>query len=104
MKAVGLLSGGLDSTLAARLMMEQGIEVHAINFTSPFCQCTPKSSCCASVVTAVRQLGDIPLERVSLGEDYLEMIASPRHGYGRGMNPCLDCRIMKIRKAVRDLL
>ena len=99
MKAVGLLSGGLDSTLAAQLMIEQGIKVHAINFTSPFCQCTPKSSCCASVVTAVRQLGDIQLQRVVLGDDYLHMIASPRHGYGRGMNPCLDCRIMKIRKA-----
>ena len=99
MKALGLLSGGLDSTLAARLMIEQGIEVHAINFTSPFCQCTPKSSCCASVVTAVRQLGDIPLQRVVLADEYLQMIAAPNHGYGRGMNPCLDCRIMKIRKA-----
>jgi tRNA-uridine 2-sulfurtransferase len=99
MKAVGLLSGGLDSTLAAQLMIEQGIDVHAINFTSPFCQCTPKSSCCASIVDAVHQLGDIPLQRVVLGDDYLNMIASPRHGYGRGMNPCLDCRIMKLRKA-----
>ena len=99
MKALGLLSGGLDSTLAARLIIEQGIEVHAINFTSPFCQCTPKNSCCASVVSAVRQLGDIPLQRVVLGDEYLRMIAAPKHGYGRGMNPCLDCRIMKIRKA-----
>ena len=42
-KAVGLLSGGLDSTLAAKLILEQGIAVYAINFTSPFCTCTPKN-------------------------------------------------------------
>jgi tRNA-uridine 2-sulfurtransferase len=95
-KAVGLLSGGLDSTLAARILLDQGIEVHAINFTSPFCTCTAKGASCASVVTAVRQLGNIPLERVAMGDDYLEMIRNPKHGYGRGMNPCIDCRIMKI--------
>ena len=98
-KAIGLLSGGLDSTLAASLMVAQGIEVHAINFTSPFCQCTSKNACCASVITAVQQLGDIPLKRVFLGDDYLELVRNPRHGYGAGMNPCLDCRIIKIKKA-----
>ncbi|MEI6126420.1 MAG: hypothetical protein WCQ99_07690 [Pseudomonadota bacterium] len=99
MKAVGLLSGGLDSTLAARLMLEQGIEVYAINFTSPFCQCTPKKACCSSVVQAVSQLGNIPLKRVGLGDDYLAMVRRPKHGHGKGLNPCIDCRIMKIRKA-----
>ena len=98
-KAIGLLSGGLDSTLAASLMVAQGIEVHAINFTSPFCQCTSKNACCASVITAVQQLGDLPLKRVFLGDDYLELVGNPRHGYGAGMNPCLDCRIIKIKKA-----
>jgi len=99
MKVVGLLSGGLDSTLAAKLMLEQGAEVHAINFTSPFCTCTPKKAGCAAVVTAVRQLGDIPLKRVALKDDYLEMVRNPKHGHGSGMNPCIDCRIMKIQKA-----
>jgi len=99
MKAVGLLSGGLDSTLAARMMLEQGIEVHAINFTSPFCRCTPHSAGCAAVVVAVQQLGNIPLKRVGLGDEYLSMIRKPKHGYGRGMNPCVDCRILKLRKA-----
>lgn len=98
-KAVGLLSGGLDSTLAAKLILEQGIEVYAINFTSPFCTCTPKSAGCAAVVTAVKELGRIPLKRVALKDDYLEMVRNPRHGYGKGMNPCIDCRIMKIKKA-----
>jgi len=77
-KAVGLLSGGLDSTLAAKLIMQQNIEVHAINFTSPFCTCTPKSAGCAAVVTAVKSLGDIPLKHVGLGEEYLELIRHPK--------------------------
>jgi len=98
-RAVGLLSGGLDSTLAARILIDQGIDVHAINFTSPFLTCTPKSAGCASVLTAVKQLGDIPLKRIGLGDEYLEIVRNPKHGHGRGMNPCIDCRIMKIRKA-----
>jgi len=97
--AIGLLSGGLDSTLAAKLLIDQGIEVCAVNFVSPFCTCTPKSAGCASVITAVKQLGGIPLKRIVLGDDYLEMVKSPKYGYGRGVNPCIDCRIMKIRKA-----
>ncbi len=98
-KAVGLLSGGLDSTLSAKLMLEQGIEVYAINFTSPFCTCTPKKSGCAAAVTAVRELGGIALKRVALRDEYLEIVRNPKHGYGSGMNPCIDCRIMKIKKA-----
>lgn len=98
-KAVGLLSGGLDSTIAAKLMLEQGIEVYAINFTSPFCTCTPKKEGCAAVVTAVRQLGKIPLKLVAMRDEYLKMVQNPKHGYGSGLNPCIDCRIMKIQKA-----
>ena len=45
-KAIALLSGGLDSSLAVKLMIDQGIEVVAINFTSPFCNCTPKKAGC----------------------------------------------------------
>lgn len=97
--AVGLLSGGLDSTLAARVLLDQGIDVRALNFVSPFCRCTPRGNGCAAVVRSVVQLGNIPLRRVSLGQDYLQMVCQPRHGYGRGMNPCLDCRISKLRQA-----
>lgn len=98
-KAVGLLSGGLDSTLAAQLMLEQGIEVFAINFTSPFCTCTPKKAGCAAVITAVRGLGGVNLKQVALRDEYLEMVRNPRHGYGSEMNPCIDCRIIKIHKS-----
>jgi tRNA U34 2-thiouridine synthase MnmA/TrmU len=99
LKAVGLLSGGLDSTLAAKLMLEQGVEVYAVNFTSPFCTCTPKTAGCATVVTAVRELGRIRLKRLALKNEYLAMVQNAKHGYGSGMNPCIDCRIMKIKKA-----
>lgn len=98
-RCVGLLSGGLDSTLAAKLMLDQGIEVHAINFTSPFCTCTPKKAGCAAVVTAVRELGGIALKQVALRDEYLGIVRNPKHGHGAGMNPCIDCRIIKIRKA-----
>jgi tRNA-specific 2-thiouridylase len=87
-KAVGLLSGGLDSTLAAKLILEQGIEVYAVNFTSPFCTCTPKKAGCAAVVTAVKELGSIPLKRVALRDEYLEVVRNPKYGYGSGINPC----------------
>ena len=102
-RALGLLSGGLDSTLAAKLMLEQGIEVYAINFTSPFCTCTPKKAGCAAVITAIKGLGGIPLKRVRLGDEYLEIVRNPKYGYGSGLNPCIDCRIFKIRKAVDHL-
>jgi tRNA U34 2-thiouridine synthase MnmA/TrmU len=102
--AIGLLSGGLDSTLAAKLLMDQGIEIHAVNFSSPFCTCTPKSAGCAAILTAVKQLGGIPIKRISLGDEYLSMVKAPRFGYGRGMNPCIDCRIMKIRKAAECMV
>jgi tRNA U34 2-thiouridine synthase MnmA/TrmU len=98
-KAVGLLSGGLDSTLATKLMLEQEIEISAVNFTSPFCTCTPKKAGCAAVVTAITGLGNISLKQLALRDEYIEMVCNPKHGYGSGMNPCIDCRIMKIRKA-----
>jgi tRNA U34 2-thiouridine synthase MnmA/TrmU len=98
-RAIGLLSGGLDSTLAAKLMLEQGIDVLAINFTSPFCTCTPKNAGCAAVNTAVKGLGGISLKRVILKDDYLKIVQNPKYGHGSGMNPCIDCRIIKIRSA-----
>ncbi len=51
------------------------------------------------MVTAIKTLGNIPLKRIALGDEYLEIVRHPRFGHGRGMNPCIDCRIMKIRRA-----
>ncbi|MBI4231484.1 MAG: hypothetical protein HY608_11655 [Planctomycetes bacterium] len=96
-RAVGLLSGGLDSTLAMRLMQEQGIEVHAVNFFTPFCNCNRAGRGCEAAHQGGR-LG-IPVKVLSLGRGYLRMVRNPPHGYGRAMNPCVDCRIMMYRAA-----
>jgi tRNA-uridine 2-sulfurtransferase len=98
-KALALLSGGLDSTLAVKVMLEQGIRVEALNFTSPFCTCTGKNAGCKSEAVRVAQEFDIPIKVMNKGVEYLEIVRKPRHGYGKGMNPCIDCRIFLLRKA-----
>lgn len=98
-KALALLSGGLDSTLAVKVMLEQGIEVEALNFTSPFCTCTGKNAGCKSEAIRVAEEFGIPIKVMHKGVDYLEVVRAPRHGYGKGMNPCVDCRIFLLRKA-----
>ncbi len=94
-KALALLSGGLDSTLAAKLILNQGIDIVAINFVTPFCLCR-KDGCGAT--EAAKQL-DVPLKVVNVGDEYLRMVRKPKHGYGKNMNPCIDCRIFIVKKA-----
>jgi hypothetical protein len=94
-KCVALISGGLDSALAAKLMLEQGIEVHGLYLDMGWGCCEKeKARSCA------RQLG-VPLMVLGVGEAYLDVIRSPKHGYGTGMNPCIDCRIYMFRLAKR---
>jgi tRNA-specific 2-thiouridylase len=94
-KALALLSGGLDSTLAARIILDQGIDVEAVNFTSPFC--LYKSGGCGAIEAA--ESLRIPLKTINVGEEYLKIVKKPRFGYGKNMNPCIDCRIFMLRKA-----
>ena len=103
-KAIALLSGGLDSTLAVKMMLDMGIDVEALNFTSPFCTCTGKNSGCKSEAVRVAQEFNIPIKVVHKGLDYLEIVRNPRHGYGKGVNPCVDCRIYLLRKAKEYML
>jgi tRNA-specific 2-thiouridylase len=103
-KAIALLSGGLDSTLAVKMMLDMGIEVEALNFTSPFCTCTGKNSGCKSEAVRVAQEFDIPIKVVHKGLDYLDIVRNPLHGYGKGVNPCVDCRIYLLRKAKQHML
>ena len=90
--AVALLSGSLDSRLAIRLVQEQGITVSAV-YCEALCRAGPDRA-----VRAALELG-VPLEILQPGDDYLEILLHPAHGYGRGANPCLDCRITMFRRA-----
>lgn len=103
-KAIALLSGGLDSTLAVKMMLDLGIEVEALNFTSPFCTCTGKNSGCKSEAVRVANEYNIPIKVMHKGLDYLEIIRNPVHGYGKGINPCVDCRIYLLKKAKEYML
>jgi tRNA U34 2-thiouridine synthase MnmA/TrmU len=97
-KAVALLSGGLDSNLAVRMMQEQGVEVEAIAVKTPFCDFDCGKGCGHRVKEVAIDLG-INLKTVYFGEEYLKMLKDPKYGYGSGMNPCIDCRGMMYNAA-----
>ena len=106
-KAVALISGGLDSLLAARVMLEQGIHVEGINFFTGFCveghthairkkdQKKPKRN---NALWSAEQLG-IKLHIVDIIEEYKDIVFNPKYGYGANLNPCLDCKIFMVKKA-----
>ena len=96
-KAVALLSGGLDSTLAIKLMLDQGVEVHALNFLTVFCNCTSKG--CAHQATKVAEEFGVPIKVMNITEEYMEIVKNPKYPRGRNMNPCIDCRIFTFKKA-----
>jgi tRNA U34 2-thiouridine synthase MnmA/TrmU len=98
MKAIALLSGGLDSTLAAKVVLDLGIELEALNFLTVFCTCTHRGETCLASQKAVSALG-IPLNVLNVSEEYLHVVKNPKHGYGSNMNPCIDCRIFMLKKA-----
>jgi tRNA-specific 2-thiouridylase len=103
-KAVGLVSGGLDSMLAVRVLLDQGIDVTALHFRSGFSyvernrlagrEPAPRSD----AERAALALG-VDLEVIEVTDDYIPMVLNPRYGYGSGMNPCVDCRIFLLRRA-----
>lgn len=92
-KAVSLLSGGLDSTLATKVILNQGVGVVGLHFAMPW-------GCCdRSAAYSAAKLFGIPIMVFKMQEDYLDVIRKPKYGYGRAMNPCVDCRIHMYRKA-----
>jgi len=103
-KAVGLFSGGLDSTLAVQIMLEQGIEVTALHFRTGFsyvernCAVGRGPPGPSDAERAATMLG-VDLEVIDVSDEYLPLVLHPRYGYGSGMNPCVDCRIFLLRKA-----
>jgi tRNA U34 2-thiouridine synthase MnmA/TrmU len=106
-KAVALISGGLDSMLAARVMLDQNIHVEGINFYTGFCveghthairhraHAKPKRN---NALWTAEQLG-IKLHIIEVIEEYKEIVINPKHGYGANLNPCLDCKGFMVRKA-----
>jgi len=94
-KAVGLFSGGLDSALAIKLVQEQGIEVIALNFVSPFCTCVGKG---CSIVGLAKSLG-VKIKLMNKGKEYMRIVRNPKHGYGKNVNPCIDCKIYIMKEA-----
>lgn len=92
MKAIGLLSGGLDSRLAFRLVLEQGIEVVAANFITSFCDCISKKDGVSTAKSAADEIS-VPLIVMDITEEIIATVKNPRHGLGKNLNPCIDCRI-----------
>jgi tRNA-specific 2-thiouridylase len=106
-KALALISGGLDSLLATRVIQEQGIHVEGVNFFTGFCveghthairqkdKDKPKRN---NALWSAERLG-IKLHIVDIVEEYKDVVFNPKHGYGSNLNPCLDCKIFMVKKA-----
>ena len=92
-KVVALLSGGLDSQLAIKMMQEQGFDVSAVAIKTPFCDFDCGRGCGFEIRERADDL-DVNLKTVYLGDEYIEMLKKPKHGIGSGFNPCIDCRSM----------
>lgn len=107
-RAVALVSGGLDSMLAVKVMQEQGVHVEGINFFTGFCveghthairkkdKAKPKRN---NALWVAEQLG-IKLHIIDVIDEYKDVLINPKHGYGANMNPCLDCKIFMVHKAL----
>ena len=106
-KALSLISGGLDSLLATKVVQEQGVHVEGINFFTGFCveghthairqkdRARPKRN---NALWVAEQLG-IRLHIADIVDEYKQVVFNPRYGYGANLNPCLDCKIFMVRKA-----
>ncbi len=101
-KVVALLSGGLDSQLAVKMMQSQGFEVSAVAIKTPFCDFDCGRGCGFEIRERADTLG-VNLKTVYLGDEYIEMLKNPKHGFGSGMNPCIDCRSMMFKAAKKHM-
>ena len=89
-KALALISGGLDSLLAAKLIQDQGVEVTGVHFKIPFCK--------INIREKFPHIG-IRIIETDLGKEFLGLILRPRYGFGSNMNHCIDCKILMLSKA-----
>lgn len=96
MKALALFSGGLDSTLAIKLVEEQGIEIVAVHFYTKFF--SKKEDPLKNVKDMAKQI-NVRLKIIDVSSKYLKVLKKPKHGYGSGVNPCIDCKIFMLKQA-----
>jgi tRNA U34 2-thiouridine synthase MnmA/TrmU len=97
--AIALFSGGLDSSLAILLMLKQNVEVTALMFLNHFgCEIGDRSSCGSDPYPTAEKFG-FTVKLMHLGEKFIDLVQNPRHGYGKNMNPCTDCRILMLHEA-----
>jgi tRNA-uridine 2-sulfurtransferase len=103
--ALALYSGGLDSTLACRVVSEQGIKVIAVKFVTPFFGYELLLNKDEYIQNTKIKFGiDTIVKDVTL--PYLELLKNPKHGFGRYLNPCIDCKIFLLseaKKMMRDV-
>ena len=97
-KAFSLFSGGLDSLLAARVVMEQGVEVVALHFITPFFGYKNKGKEAQAAEDFKKKYG-LSVRIIDVSPEYIEMVKKPVYGYGKNFNPCLDCKIFMMKKA-----
>lgn len=97
-KAVALFSGGLDSSLAVLTILKQGIGVKALSFLTPFNTSVAGKSLHVSNGGSSNQFGfDVKIRH--LEETFIDMVKNPKFGYGKNMNPCIDCRVLMLKEA-----
>ncbi len=95
-KAAALFSGGLDSLLAIRLIQEQGIDVTAVAFISPFFISDEQKK---KELEAKAKKLKFEIKFIELGTYYLRVVRKPKYGYGKNINPCIDCHAFMLKKA-----
>ncbi len=98
-KGILLYSGGLDSLIAARLLLDQGIELTGLYCVLPFVP--PHTNPATLEAAKMAEQINLPLEFHRLGREYLDIIKDPPHGHGKEMNPCVDCKIYFMKIAGR---
>ena len=94
-KAISLFSGGLDSIVSVKLIQEQGIDVQGLTFRTPFFG--------AEKPRAAARMINLPLEVLDITEVHLSVVRAPRYGYGKNMNPCIDCHTLMLKIAGKKM-
>jgi len=104
-RGIGLLSGGLDSALACLVLKDAGVDIECLHFFTGFCVTGHNSRVgrtkrpIANHALQVAAEMEIPVELVDISEEYLPVVLDPKFGYGKNMNPCIDCRVFMLKKA-----